>query len=536
MKTSRIRKKNQLASVLLAAVVMWAIISLFAMYYLSLVEQQSVLNARSQTWNMAMTVSEAGVEEGLQQLNANYPTLGTDGWAYDGSTCYWKSNTLPDGNSYTAFIYVTNSANPVVVARSYVQPPTLAQANSFTAFATGGGNFQSAPVTRAVQVTCSKGNMFLAAMVAKQTINLNGNNIDTDSYDSSNPAKSLNGQYNSSVYAGNAGDVASNLNISDSIGGGNANINGHAHTGPGSVSTALQIGANGHVGPHGSGTGICSGWWLQDANFTFPDTSMPSTGGYMTPTGGVLVTSGLATNTTTVNSASYPNPVPAGLGTNSTLIVDSIVDPSTILPAGSYYGASSYRSHGNWYWQYYTINGYSYPSNYTVTVYSTNTYDHILWGNPATNYYVATSLSGKTIVMGTNVVLALPNGLNMSGTDSFTVTPGANVTVYSGGTSCAIGGNGVINQPGYPIDFILYCAPTVTSFSLSGNGGFSGILVAPNVNITMNGGGSTNTDFCGCLMANSVTMNGHFSFHYDEALGNMGGNGRFLITAWNEVK
>ncbi|MGH7970518.1 MAG: hypothetical protein ACREIC_17470, partial [Limisphaerales bacterium] len=306
MKARRTHKANQLASVLLAAVVMWAIISLFVMYYLSLIEQQNFLNARSQTWNMAIAVSEAGVEDGLEQLNAN-SSLGTDGWAYDGSTCYWKSNTLSDGNSYVAYIFITNSANPVVVARSYVTPPTLAQNSTFTAFATGGVDLQSASVSRAIQVTCSKGNLFRAAMVAKQTIDLNGNNVTTDSYDSSDPSKSLNGQYSPSVYQGDRGDVATNLGIANSLGVGNANIYGHAHTGPGGANNALQIGPNGHVGEHTSGSGVESGWWLQDANFTFPDTTMPSTGGYFTPTGGVLVTSALVTSNFTVTQISYPS-------------------------------------------------------------------------------------------------------------------------------------------------------------------------------------------------------------------------------------
>ena len=112
---------------------------------------------------------------------------------------------------------------------------------------------------------------------------------------------------------------------------------------------------------------------------------------------------------------------------------------------------------------------------------------------------------------------------------------GANVLVYSGGTSCAIGGNGVINQPGYASDFILFCAPTVTSFSLSGNGGFNGVLVAPTVDLTLNGGGNNVTDFIGCAMVNSATLNGHFHFHYDECLAKYLNNPRFLITAWNEI-
>jgi hypothetical protein len=107
--------------------------------------------------------------------------------------------------------------------------------------------------------------------------------------------------------------------------------------------------------------------------------------------------------------------------------------------------------------------------------------------------------------------------------------------VYAAGTSCTVSGNAVINQPGYAADFILYCAPSVTSFTLNGNGGFNGVLVAPSVDLTLNGGGSNPIDFIGAAMVNSATLNGHFHFHYDECLSNYKNNPRYLITAWNEV-
>ena len=30
-------------------------------------------------------------------------------------------------------------------------------------------------------------------------------------------------------------------------------------------------------------------------------------------------------------------------------------------------------------------------------------------------------------------------------------------------------------------------------------------------------------------------MNGHFSFHYDEALGRLSNNPRLLVTSWDEI-
>src|SRR5205814_501109 len=114
--------------------------------------------------------------------------------------------------------------------------------------------------------------------------------------------------------------------------------------------------------------------------------------------------------------------------------------------------------------------------------------------------------------------LVLPNGLSMSGNDCITVAPSGSLAVYCGGTSCKISGNGIVNQAGYAGKFILYCMPTVTDFTFDGNGEFTGVLVAPTANIKLNGGGHDHNDFIGALVVNSVIMNGHYMFHYDEAL------------------
>lgn len=515
MKTKIFKRMKRAASALLTALIICSVFSLFVVYYLSLIEQQNLLNTRSQTWNMAIAITEAGVEEGLEHLNENTANLGLAPWSFLGGNTYYRSNTLPDGNSYTVFI--TNTLpNPIVVARAYVQANgiSIAQNSSIGFFAAGGISTAPTTVTRAVRVNCTKNSLFLYPLMAKKTINLNGNNISTDSYSSCDLTKSRNGQYDPTVYVGDNGDIASNLGIVDAISGGNANIYGHAHTGTNSSAGSITLGPNGAIGSHtwqASNKGIEPGWAMYDANFTFPDTTFPNTGMYSSPTGGVLVVS----NLTSVTTPYSPNP-------------------------GTYVGTiTTSKSHG--------ITSYT----YNVLAPQTNNYDTILWGTTDinnTNCYTVNSLSGQTIIIGDNVVLALPNGLNMSGSDSITVMPaayvvgaptscppGANVQVYCGGTSCAIGGNGVINQPGLPIDFILYCAPTVTTFSLSGNAGFTGILVAPTVDLTLNGGGSTPTDFIGCAMVNSATLNGHFKFHYDECLSNYKNSPRFLITAWNEI-
>src|SRR5215471_3689585 len=121
MKLKLTRKAKQLASSLLTTLVICTILSMFVMYYLSLIDQQSYLSSRSQVWNMAIAISEAGIEDGLQEINSNdnYPNLAGDGWS--GSNSVWtRTNSLPDGNSYVVTVTTTNSQNPVVVSRANV--------------------------------------------------------------------------------------------------------------------------------------------------------------------------------------------------------------------------------------------------------------------------------------------------------------------------------------------------------------------------------------------------------------------------------
>jgi len=118
---------------------------------------------------------------------------------------------------------------------------------------------------------------------------------------------------------------------------------------------------------------------------------------------------------------------------------------------------------------------------------------------------------------------------------SLTIAIGSSISLYSGGSSSSLTTENVINQAGWAGAFVLNCAPSVTSFTLNGNAEFLGVIVAPNVDINMNGGGNTDYDFVGALIVNSVKLNGHYKFHYDEALSRVANNPRLLIASWDEV-
>jgi hypothetical protein len=571
------------ASALLVALVIGSILCVFVVYYLGLIAQQNRFSVRSQAWNVAITISEAGIEEALQHLNVNATNLNADGWTYTGSL-YVRSNTLPDGNAYRVTINVSEASKPEIISRAYISVTTLARNNPPVCFAAAGVGSDSV-LTRAVRVRCARGSMFTKAMVAKHTIDLNGNNINTDSFDSGDPAHStIDGHYNPAT-AKDAGDIASNDTIVSAVSVGNANIHGHVATGPGG---SVSVGAQGAVGPYSwqnaGGRGVYTdpdtgvSWVTDDMNFTFPDTALPYSSGLTPAAGNVVIPtfsiSSSATNSTTppafppiggiitnaglVTVGTLPSPIPAGLTTNTTYITASTLPSpvpdgtatntqytsSTKEPAaGTYVGSYTY-SKPKYY--YYLITGYTYPVysytyfTYTYTynlystnvVYTTNHYDYVLSSG---DYYLS-SLSGSVYVGG-DARLAVNGSIDMSGGAEFTIAnSGAKIQVYCGGSSCSVSGNAVINKSGLAGNFILYCTPGVTSMALNGNGEFVGVLVAPNVDIRMNGGGKSSTvDFTGALVVNSVTMNGHFNFHYDEALGHLPGNGRVLVTSWEEI-
>ena len=120
MKTKLNPSKNS-ASALVVTLFLITILAISIAGYLSYTNQQTRLGMRSQTWNMALAVSEAGVEEGLQQLNNNYANLSADGWTGSGTT-YSISRSFANGNSYTVSIEYSNSTSPTIMARAFVNP------------------------------------------------------------------------------------------------------------------------------------------------------------------------------------------------------------------------------------------------------------------------------------------------------------------------------------------------------------------------------------------------------------------------------
>jgi len=72
------------------------------------------------------------------------------------------------------------------------------------------------------------------------------------------------------------------------------------------------------------------------------------------------------------------------------------------------------------------------------------------------------------------------------------------------------------------------------NISIAGNGVLSGVVYAPNANISMNGGGN-NGIVLGSMIGDTIGVTGNSTFHYDESLANLSSSNIWGVTKWREL-
>jgi hypothetical protein len=135
------------------------------------------------------------------------------------------------------------------------------------------------------------------------------------------------------------------------------------------------------------------------------------------------------------------------------------------------------------------------------------------------------------------VVLYVTGGFDMGSQSKINVPLGSQLIIYVGGTSGAPTSSSftTINNGGNANSFQYFGLPNNTSLTWGGNDSYIGTVYAPEAAFTLNGGGSTDTDYQGACIVKSVTMNGHFSVHYDENLARSTNATIFVPTSWAEL-
>lgn len=295
------------ASTYMTVIVTMIVVGVMLAAYLKMVASQNSFAGRSQTWNRSVAVLEAGIEEAMGHLNKNgspdsggsinVANLSGDGWDNSGSaTGPWSKQGWLDGDFYYVTIASWNGTTarfPTISSTGFVrQLPAYAWHGSGGPFLAAlsmpnleGGGFSS----RAVQCSVTNNPTFSRGLVAKHGIDMNGNNVLTDSYDSRNPAYSTNGRWVAAKRR-DRGDIASNDSLTNTINVGNANVWGRIATGPGGT---VRLGPNGAVGgaawQNGGNRGIQPGYSTDDMNVEFPDVVLPAgSAGWVPPLPGIV--------------------------------------------------------------------------------------------------------------------------------------------------------------------------------------------------------------------------------------------------------
>ncbi len=265
---------NSSGGILIVTVVMTGIIGLSLAGYMDYTKSQNMSVMRSLAWNSTIAVLEAGIEEALAQINVL--VLATDdekaryiknGWDYDeNANVYQRTRTMDDGY-YT--VQFTRTKPPTITATGYAKVPLMSHSI----------------LKRTVVCTTISEGLFTKGMVAKGIIDMNGNNVQTDSFDSSTAP----GGVYSVLASKNNGDVATNQGVANALNVGQADIYGHGATGPGG---SISVGANGGVGEKAwvlvNQGQIQPGWSSSDMNVSFPDVQVPFTGGFSMPASGTV--------------------------------------------------------------------------------------------------------------------------------------------------------------------------------------------------------------------------------------------------------
>jgi hypothetical protein len=432
MKTIHQRRSRESGSVLLVTIVSVGIMGVMLASHLALASHQRRAVSRSQVWNECVPVAEAGIEEGLMNLNVNGVSglLNNTGWysyTYTNGTFPGAVRILGQGAERVYWVRVEGGANPTVVSDGFVRMPNTGQY-----------------LRRTIRATTTSQSPFPVGILAKGQITMNGNNVEVDSYDSNNPLYSTNGQYAVGRRKTN-GNVATLLGIVNAFNVGNNDIYGWAATGPGGT---VNIGPNGFVKK-----GI-----RNDANFDIPDATAPFTTGFP--------------------------------------------------PLAGAYGGTTYK--------YYVGDG-----------------DYMINGNYAPTGGTTAGIKDAMVING-NARLYIDGSLNLS-SGQIVIGTNASVQIYVKTGTLNLAGNGIFNPAGRATQVTVFGLPGVTGVSFGGNAQFTGGLYAPNAALQFNGGGNNKLDFMGAMTVKSITLNGHFSVHYDEAFESFTTQSTFKVASWQEL-
>src|SRR5437879_11648691 len=155
----KIRKSRETGNTLLVVLLITALLAGAMGTYLNLTLQDHKMVKRSLSWNAALPIAEAGIEEVLTHLNKNTTNWAVDGW----TTNYARARTFGDGSYSVSF---SGNLGSLVINTS-----------------TGSIAIANGEISRTVRVTALTRKDFKFPGLTAQVINFGGT-FHADSFDS----------------------------------------------------------------------------------------------------------------------------------------------------------------------------------------------------------------------------------------------------------------------------------------------------------------------------------------------------------------
>ncbi len=273
MKSHINKSKIQSGGVLIVTLLFCVILGIMMGSYLSLIKAQRLSVARSQVWNSAIVVAEAGIEEAMAHLNSGVNTnnLAVNSWVALGLGTYAKTNFVANGYSVVTIKIPPAVANtsPLVVSRAYVAGPISTPTLSRTVQV----NTQPKP---AIGVP--------GGMVVLTTIDLKGSGTAMNSFNSSDTNYSTGGFYDPKKTRDQAQAVT--LSAATNAIQLDGSVKGMVRTGPGGQVSADKGSVGDANWVNGGNSGIESGHFRDDANFSYSDVTLPPVSMWWPPLAG----------------------------------------------------------------------------------------------------------------------------------------------------------------------------------------------------------------------------------------------------------
>jgi Tfp pilus assembly protein PilX len=165
-----------------------------------------------------------------------------------------------------------------------------------------------------------------------------------------------------------------------------------------------------------------------------------------------------------------------------------------------------------------TIDGVTY--NYVFN--TPGNFTNVINGNLNGNIYVGTN---------TQVTLWMNGGANIS---NLRIAGGpaqaGQLILYADGATVSM--FTVTNY--YATNFVYLGSTNNTQVNFTGNATFTGVLYAPEAQVKLSGGGNSIINFIGSIIGDTVVVNGHYQFHYDESLLRRFMKG-YIASSWQEL-